>query len=127
MRFTLRDNLPFVSVTLIYRGTAITVSHVLIDTGSARTIFAFDIVSGIQIGPAPGDILYAIRGVGGMEAVFSRTVDYIQVGERQLPQFEIEVGGMDYGFDIQGILGMDFLRQARAVINMVELSLDFVP
>jgi hypothetical protein len=102
------------------------VPNVLIDTGSARTIFAFDIVSGIKISPAPEDILYAIRGVGGMETVFSRPVDYIQVGERQLPQFEIEVGGMDYGFDIQGILGMDFLRQARAVLNLDELSLDFV-
>ncbi len=97
MRFTLRDNLPFVTVTLAYRGTAITVPHVLIDTGSARTIFAFDVVSGIQIIPAPEDTLYAIRGVGGM----------------------------DYGFDIQGILGMDFLRQSRAVLSLAELSLDF--
>jgi hypothetical protein len=126
MRFTLKDNLPFVSVTLAYRGTVITVPQVLIDTGSARTIFAFDIVSAIRIVPAPEDILYAIRGVGGMETVFSRTVDYIQVGERQLPQFEIEVDGMDYGFDIQGILGMDFLRQSRAVLNVAELSLEFV-
>jgi len=39
------------------------------------------------------------------------------VGEHQLPKFEIEVGGMDYGFDIQGILGMDFLRQTRAVLS----------
>lgn len=125
MRFTLRDNLPFVTVTLAYRGVAVTVPSVLIDTGSARTIFASDIVSGIQISPAPEDILYAIRGVGGMETVFSRTVDYIQVGERHLPQFEIEVGGMDYGFDIQGILGMDFLRQARAVLNLAELTMEF--
>lgn len=125
MRFTLKDNLPIVSVTLAYRGVSVTVPHVLIDTGSARTLFAFDIVSDIQITPAPEDILYAIRGVGGMEAVFSRTIDYLQVGERQLPQFEIEVGGMDYGFDIQGILGMDFLRQARVVLNMADLSLDF--
>ena len=126
MRFTLRDNLPIVSVTLAYRGVSLTVPHVLIDTGSARTVFAFDIVSGIQITPVPEDILYAIRGVGGMETVFSRTVDYVQVGERQLPQFEVEISGMDYGFDIQGILGMDFLLQARAVLNMADLSMDFV-
>ena len=125
MRFTLKDNLPFVALTLAYRGNVVTVPHVLIDTGSARTVFASDIISGIQITPAPEDILYAIRGVGGMETVFSRLVDYIQVGERQLPQFEIEVGGMDYGFDIQGILGMDFLRQARAVLNMADLSMEF--
>ena len=53
-------------------------------------------------------------------------MDYVQVGERQLSQFEIEVGGMDYGFEIQGILGMDFLRQARVVLNLADLSIAFV-
>jgi len=126
MRLTLRDNLPFVTATIAYKGSAIAVPHVLIDTGSARTIFAADIVTRIHISPAPGDILYTILGVGGAEVVFSRQVDSIQVGDRQLSQFEIEVGGMDYGFDINGILGMDFLRQAGAILNLAELSIDFV-
>ena len=126
MRLTLRDNLPFVTATLAYRGTVVMAPHVLIDTGSARTIFAADIVFGMQIVPSPEDILYTIRGIGGREAVFARQVDYLQVGDRQLPSFEIEVGGMDYGLEINGILGMDFLRQAGAVLNLAELSLNFV-
>lgn len=32
-----------------------------------------------------------------------------------LDGFEVEIGGMDYGFEIGGILGMDFLRKAGAV------------
>ncbi len=32
---------------------------------------------------------------------------------------------MDDGFDIAGILGMDFLRAARAVIDLRTLRLDF--
>jgi hypothetical protein len=39
--------------------------------------------------------------------------------------FEIEVGGMDYGFEINGILGMDFLLRAGAILNLRELSLEF--
>ena len=126
MQLTLRDKLPFVTVTLAHGGTAVTVPQVLIDTGSARTIFAADVVSRIHITPAPDDVLYAIRGVGGTEVVFTRQVDKLQVGDRQLSQFEIEVGGMDYGFEINGILGMDFLQQARAILNLAELSIDFV-
>jgi predicted aspartyl protease len=99
------------------------VPEVLIDTGSARTILAADVVAEIGITPAPDDVLFAIRGVGGSEVVFSRVVDAVQVGERQLRSFEIEVGGMDYGFGIVGILGMDFLRQAGAVMDLAELTL----
>jgi hypothetical protein len=32
---------------------------------------------------------------------------------------------MDYGFEIQGILGMDFLLQAGAIIDLGELNLRF--
>ena len=31
---------------------------------------------------------------------------------------------MDYGFDIGGILGMDFLRGAGAVLNLRDLTLE---
>jgi hypothetical protein len=34
----------------------------------------------------------------------------------ELRGVEIHIGAMDYGFPIQGILGLDFLLQVRAVI-----------
>ena len=37
--------------------------------------------------------------------------------------FEIEVGAMDYGFDIDGIVGMDFLIQVGAVIDLERLEI----
>lgn len=43
--------------------------------------------------------------------VFTRSVDYVQVGERQLSRFEIEIGGLDYGFGIDGILGRIFFNK----------------
>ena len=64
--------------------------------------------------PLPEDILHTLRGVGGTEVVFTRRPDSLQVGrEHRLTNFEIEVGGMDYGFEMHGILGMDFLIQGR--------------
>ena len=125
MRLSLRDNLPFTVVTVVYRGKPITLPEVLIDTGSARTILSADVVADIEIVPAADDILYTIRSVGGSEVVFSRQVDSLQVGERHLKDFEIEVGGMDYGFEIHGILGMDFLRQSGAILDLAEMSIRF--
>ncbi|MDI6769053.1 MAG: retropepsin-like aspartic protease [Anaerolineales bacterium] len=103
----------------------IEISQVLVDTGSASTVLAADIVFGIKIVPSPEDVLYSISGVGGSEAVFSRKVDYLQAGERKVSDFEVEIGGMDYGFEINGILGMDFLRQVGAIINLREMKIDF--
>lgn len=125
MQLVLKDNLPFTTVTVAYQGQAIDVKDVLVDTGSASTILAADSVAAIQIQPLPDDVLFMIRGVGGSEAVFSRVVDYLQVGERQLPSFGIEIGGMDYGFEINGILGMDFLVATGAIIDLHQQTLEY--
>jgi predicted aspartyl protease len=125
MRLTLRDDLPFVQVTVIYRDAELKISDVLVDTGSATTILAADQVARIDIMPEPSDILYTIRGVGGIETVFTRRIGRLRIGQREVTDFEVEVGGMDYGFEIQGILGMDFLLQAGAIINLRDLSLEF--
>ena len=45
--------------------------------------------------------------------------------EASVSSFEVEIGGMDYGFEIQGILGMDFLRQTGAVISLKDMTVEF--
>jgi len=125
-RLSLKYDLPFTTVSMAYNGIPIEISDVLVDTGSASTILAADIVVNVKIIPRPEDILHAIHGVGGSEVVFTRRIDYLKVGERSIADFEIEVGGMDYGFKINGILGMDFLTRAGAIINLREMRIEFV-
>jgi len=124
-RLSLKYDLPFTTVCMAYNGIPFEISDVLIDTGSASTILAADMVVNVQIIPRPEDILHAIHGVGGSEVVFTRRIDYLKVGGRSIADFEIEVGGMDYGFKINGILGMDFLTQAGAIINLREMRIEF--
>lgn len=126
MKLTLTHELPFVTVKVAYQGVEIAVPKVLIDTGSATTILATDIVAAIRIAPERTDILHTIRGVGGAEVVFERTVDYVEVGTQRLTNFPIEIGGMDYGFDINGILGTDFLIRAGAIINLHDMKITFL-
>jgi hypothetical protein len=54
-----------------------------------------------------------------------RHVDRFEVGGQGLDGFEIEVGEMDYGFELGGIVGMDFLRAARAIIDVGKLTIEF--
>ncbi len=79
----------------------------------------------VYIIPSPEDLLFTIRGVGGTEVVFARKIDRLRLGEQNVSDFDVEIGGMDYGFEINGILGMDFLRRAGAIINLRELRIDF--
>jgi len=125
MRLSLQDNLPFVTVTLTHKGKRVEIRNVLIDTGSGGTIFAADDVAEIGITPESEDILRHVHGIGGSEVVFMRQVKSIQVGDYSHATFEVEIGGMDYGFDLHGILGMDFLLAAGAQIDLQQLSIDF--
>jgi hypothetical protein len=125
MQLSLKYDLPFTTITVAYNGSAKEIPNVLVDTGSGSSILSADLMMEIGILPSPDDTLYSICGVGGNEAVFARKVEYVQAGEIRISGFEIEVGGMDYGFEINGILGTDFFLQAGAVIDLKELRMEF--
>jgi len=125
MLLTLRDDLILVSVTVVYQGREVEVPDMVLDTGSASTMLSTDVVAQMGIVPELHDVLHVVRGLGGTEVVFSRRVDRLQVGPRAVEQFEIEVGGIDDAFDINGILGLDFLLCTGAIINLGTLQLGF--
>ena len=41
----------------------------------------------------------------------------------QAEGFSLEIGAMNYGFDLDGIIGLDLLQQLKAVINIDDLLL----
>ena len=125
MQLTFRHDLAFVTATLTYSGISVQIPDVLVDTGAASTVINADFAAEACIYLRPSDQLRRLRGVGGHEHVFVRRVDRLAIGEQGLDDFEVEIGAMDYEFEIGGILGMDFLRAASAVIDLGKLSLDF--
>lgn len=123
MKIQLKEGLPYATVSLTYQGSQITLENVLIDTGSGGTVFATDKVLAVGLRLEPNDTIERIRGVGGTEFVFTKRVDTLALGELAAHSFEIEVGAMAYGFELDGILGMDFLRQVEAVIDLARLEI----
>ena len=81
MRIELRAGLPFVNVRLRHAEQELELHDVLLDTGSAGTLFATDSVSAIGLEYEPEDPLHRIHGVGGSEFVFMKRVDQLAVGE----------------------------------------------
>ena len=123
MKLKLKQGLPFVSVELSYHGRSLWMDSVLIDTGSTGTIFSADQLSKVGIFLDVEDKLRRIIGVGGSEFVFTKLIQQLAVDELIVKNFHIEVGEMNYGFEIDGIIGMDFLSQVNAVVDLAQLEI----
>lgn len=122
VKIRIEEGLPFVTVSLAYRGQNLEIENVLLDTGSLGTVFSADKVLEIDLQYDSNDMVHRIRSVGGSEFVFTKKVERLSLDELQVDGFEVEIGAMDYGFPIDGIIGMDFLTQVGAVINLNRLE-----
>ncbi|SFM21764.1 Aspartyl protease [Paenibacillus sp. 1_12] len=117
VKLRLLYGLPIVDIDVIFDGRKLHIKNVLLDTGSAGTILDADVVSEIGVKPEGTDKTAIIHGVGGTEIVFTKWFDSVSLGDWFVKSCKIEIGVMDYGIDIQGIIGFDFLRAAKLVID----------
>lgn len=110
--------LPFCQVTLLYKGKSMSLDNVLLDTGSGGSVFKMDKVDELGITIEGDDSIDTISGVGGVEFVYKKNIAGISIGNLEVRDFTIEVGVMDYGFEINGIIGMDFMKDVGAIIDL---------
>lgn len=123
MKISMHSGLPYVEASVIFNAKQFILKNVIIDTGSSSTIFKADKVSDVGILLEPDDSIHRICGVGGGEFVFTKQLDKLQIGELGIDRFIVEIGAMDYGFEINGIIGMDFLLKVNAVIDLGKLEM----
>jgi len=123
MRLRFEYGLPFAEIELYNGDKNIKLTNVLIDTGSATTIISTETAISLGLGPQPDDELNLVRGVGGVESVYEKFVEKIILDAAELNAFKIDVGAMQYGFEIDAIVGVDVLKQAKAVANFHEMNI----
>lgn len=124
-KLIIEDGLLLTDIELTFRGQLLRLKLVLIDTGSGGTIISTDLAESVGIIAEEDDMIYRIIGVGGSEFVFSKRVDIMKIGEVETRDFILEVGAMNYGYDLDGIIGIDLLQQIKARINIDKLTLEF--
>lgn len=123
MKIEVQDGLPFVSVLIEQGEKRLQLENVLLDTGSAGSIFSSDRLKEAGIHPKDTAWIRRITGVGGDEFVVETAVDAVAVGQLKVKNFIIEAGAMDYKFLLDGILGFDFLQATEAVIDLGKMEI----
>lgn len=98
MNIRLEGRLPFVTVSLGNGSKTIVLDQVLLDSGSAATMFSVDEVAKLGILPEPTDPIRRVVGVGGSEFVVAKRIERLVLGEIEIQDFPIQIGAMDYGF-----------------------------
>lgn len=118
------SELPFIEATVTFRGQSLKLENVLLDTGSAGTIFNVNKLEEIGVKPEANDVTQTIQGVGGLEFVYTKNIDQISIhNEIVIQNFNVELGSMDYGLEIDGIIGYDFMKEVGLIIDLQRLSL----
>lgn len=115
--------LPFVIAAIRFRGQERTLQNVLVDTASAGTVFKTDILLEMGYTFDSNSRIRNLIGIGGEEAAVEITIDEVWVDDLRVGPMIIEIGALDYGFEIDGLLGLDFLLKTRTLINFDQLTL----
>lgn len=121
MKIHIESGLPYIETCILFKGNQLSLDKVIIDTGSSSSIFKADKAADIGILLESEDSIHRICGVGGSEFVFTKRLDELRIGDLVASNFDVEIGAMDYGFEIDGIIGMDFLIKVKAVIDLGKL------
>lgn len=124
-RLIIEDGLLLTDMILTFKGRSLLLKRVLVDTGSGSTVVSTDLAESIGIVAEENDMIYRISGVGRSEFVYSKRIDSIRIGEKEAVNFPLEIGAMNYGFDLNGIIGLDLLQHVKAIINIDQLTLEW--
>jgi hypothetical protein len=122
-RIRIAASLSFVSVVIHANGKKLPLQRVLLDTGAARTTFRALDMAKLGLAIQNGDQVVYMRGIGGTQGFVPKAVDALEVGDLVASPFTIQLGELDYGIPMNGILGLDFLLQTGAVIDLNALDI----
>ncbi|TYQ18279.1 UNVERIFIED_CONTAM: hypothetical protein Cloal_0703 [Acetivibrio alkalicellulosi] len=109
INISLKDGLIYVDATLIHGISSITIKNALVDTGSSATVISRDIAHSL--------------GIGGSESVVEKKIDAISLDNIAATNFDIQVGTMNYGIELDAIIGLDLLTACKVVMNLEAYTL----
>ena len=117
----LKHSLLFCNLDIDIDDNTLHFDNVLIDTGSATTLINSDYI--LLDG---SEKFINVYGVGGYEAVLNKYFDCISINNNSIHNIVLSVGELDYGIDIDMLVGLDLLKKLNANINIKDMTLSYV-
>jgi predicted aspartyl protease len=93
--------------------------NVLIDTGSATTLINADYI--LLDG---NEKIKNAQGIGGHERILVKKFESLKLNDITLKNVSLSIGDMDYGIDIDLLIGLDMLKTLNANINIKNMILE---
>jgi hypothetical protein len=121
VKLTYDGQLLTASITLCYHGRSLTVTDIIIDTGSSHTIFSPDVLEEIEVTYENGDPVYEAYGIGGTVPFYTKVMDQIVIDTLIIEHVEVDVGILPKTH--KGLLGLDILKTYGFIVDMKELEL----
>lgn len=103
---------------IVYNGINKTLRNVIIDTGAVQSIINSEFVSDLGIQAEYIDEFKKTYGIGGEMLFFDRNIDKLILGDFEYLDINLDFGDIDPSGEIQGLIGLDFLKAIRAIIDV---------
>lgn len=117
-----KDGLLYVSILLRHGDKEVTIDNVIVDTGAAHTIILSDYLAELNVELSDTDELVKASGYGGMVySAVRKKMNRIELRGMAIEDMKIDFGVIDPYDRINGLLGLDFLKAAKAVIDLDSL------
>lgn len=117
-----KDGLLYASVELTEGSKSTVVENVIIDTGAFHTIILTDYLDDLDVEFNENDELIKASGYGGIQfSSVRKKIDKMCIGDIGLEDVKIDFGVIDPKERVNGLIGIDFLRQAGVIIDLVDL------
>jgi len=113
-----KDGLIYTDATLTHGSKNVIIKNALIDTGSSSTVISSEIAHKLGLKPEANDLINSVQGVGGSESVYEKKIDSIKFDVSAASNFHIQVGAMDYGIELEAIIGLDLLIKCSAILDL---------
>ena len=123
------DGVILCSLKLRHNGKEKEVHNLVLDTGAAETIVYRHAVKELGIYLEEGDEFVFMRGIGGREPAFRKSVQLIEFLGFSAPNFSIDFGDAleddETANDetVNGLLGLDVLTAGRFIIDLKSMEL----
>ncbi|AGL00559.1 retropepsin-like aspartic protease [Desulfoscipio gibsoniae] len=123
-RLQFKNGLLYADIVIAHHGEKITINDVIIDTGASHSIILPDFLHEHDIGFDDSDELVVMSGIGGVEvSAVRKKIDTISIGDITLEGMIVDFGVIDPKDRVNGLIGLDFLKSAKVIINVDELTL----